>query len=376
MLNSPDIYKGKLLGDSSATSFKLNQPNPRWLVSPAYDLLLISNVAWPICAFFMAWVLNAFFSSAIEYYIFYILVIPHRFITPFLVCLEGHRRPERQRAFFSVFLFVAVGYSLLWFSLPDIAILLLIRYVWNCFHGASQIFGISRIYSTAAKSMEGQDRLGSYLYRSFFTYSTCRLIHLDAYERRFGSGLLVSSSWNWKTPLSHLDYLFLFIPIFLLAREFYNFRRERLGKLVYVCSNCVLYSALLVATHFSELGYPSLAYWAAGLALSTALTHSTEYLAIVSWAKDRRWRGASMPVRAVFEQWAMSLGIGISSLAVLANLLEGSYAKLWIFVATLASFFHYAFDGMIWKRPVLFSQKIQVQERDEPSLRGNLALAK
>ena len=88
------------------------------------------------------------------------------------------------------------------------------------------------------------------------------------------------------------------------------------------------------------------------VALSIALFHATEYLAIVSWAVLRKPAQSRRGAFAYLApRWVMSLVIFMGVLAISAWAISGHFTREWIVLTIAVSFLHYAYDGMIWKAP-------------------------
>src|SRR4029077_16414112 len=75
-----------------------------------------------------------------------------------------------------------------------------------------------------------------------------------------------------------LDFVFLLLPLGLLASELLRFRPSAIGRLFYLSSVCLGYTTMLLAIHYHQL------LLTVAIALSLSLFHATEYLAVVSWA--------------------------------------------------------------------------------------------
>ena len=84
-------------------------------------------------------------------------------------------------------------------------------------------------------------------------------------------------------PWLHLlDLAVLTIPGALVVSNFIGFSRERVGKLVYLLSVCVLYTGFILSLSFG---------WVRGVVVFAAagsMFHAVEYLAVVSHYARRR----------------------------------------------------------------------------------------
>lgn len=70
-------------------------PGAGWVVSPAFDLLFLANLAWPLL--FLPGLAGRS-ETAVDFWQVYFLTLPHRWITPVLVSLDSDRRGGRELA--------------------------------------------------------------------------------------------------------------------------------------------------------------------------------------------------------------------------------------------------------------------------------------
>jgi hypothetical protein len=89
-----------------------------------------------------------------------------------------------------------------------------------------------------------------------------------------------------------------------------------------------------------------------GCAAATTLIHSSEYLSIVSWHVPK---SKSLSQSAIFARliphWGLFLLGFMAFFAVSAVFFRERYVEEWIWINLNVSLLHYAYDGMIWKRP-------------------------
>jgi len=153
----------------------------------------------------------------------------------------------------------------------------------------------------------------------------------------------------WQEMLSPFDLPMLVLPLILLAREVPGFSRAALGRVIYLTSVCVLYSAILLFVHFGPHS-ATLNSWHGGLLLAVVFFHSTEYLAIVSWSVHKRHaRSKSAIFGYLVPRWGMALMIYMAVLGMSAWMIDQRFTAQWVAITMFVSFLHYAYDGMIWK---------------------------
>lgn len=302
-----------------------------WLVSPAFDLLFLANVAWPLA------LLPGFLSASgrphTEFWQIYFLTTPHRWITLFLVALDPDRRAGRGRLFvgLAVVAFVAV------FGLQTLTgaflCLALVDTLWNGWHFAAQHYGVLRVYSRQAGDAP---RLEQLVLRPFLFYVTLRVAG-------FGLGWL--SEWPDLRPIVQVfDFLALAVPVLLLGRALTSRIGNQSGRLTYLFSVCLLYGGLLLAVR-AERGR-----WVVALAAASATFHATEYLALVTfYAWRRQDTGSDGVFRRMASRWVGLLAVFVVALGLVSLAAEASLRETWVGLNLCAAFLHYAYDGMIWK---------------------------
>ena len=117
-----------------------------------------------------------------------------------------------------------------------------------------------------------------------------------------------------------------------------------LGRLFYLASVCLGYTAMLLAIHFHQL------LLTVAIALSLSLFHATEYLAVVSWSvRMKHGRNGHGVFRHLVPRWGLALAMFIGVLAISGWLADTHYHNLWAVVTIAVSYLHYAYDGIIWK---------------------------
>jgi hypothetical protein len=314
--------------------------SPGWIVGPAFDVLFFANLGWLLL------LVPGFVSEGggthVQFWQIYFLTTPHRWITLVLVATDPSRREGRTWLFVLLAVLALVVVWGVWLSTGAFVCLLLIDYLWNGWHFASQHAGVLRIYSRKAGG--GRPWLEREGLRFFLFYTIAR-------TAGWSTGWLEDTPSGMQT-LEAIDLGMLVVPALLLVLELKDDPRRHIPKLIYLVSVIGLYSSLLLALrgHHAAL---ILALTAAG-----ALFHAVEYLALVT---HYAWRqgthgvanasgSASQSVslfRQMAERWLAFLATYIMLLGFGAWLMEGW--ELWLGLNLWAAFLHYAYDGLIWK---------------------------
>ncbi len=314
-----------------------------WLLGRALDLAFISNLAWPLVALFVALYSESSAHQAFGFLLAYFVILPHRWITLALVFLDPNKFATRSKAFLLVLAFVVFSCLTVKLTLPGLAVLVAVDYLWNAWHFAAQHSGVLSIYNRAARpDGAGADRFEKYGLRVFLIFTLLRLT-----GQFVPAGSVPWLDWvEASTPnLAWLDFCVLAIPAALILRELATFRATAWGRLAYLSSVSAPYGGLLMGIRY-ELPALSL-----GCAVATTLFHSTEYLAIVTWyvGKNRSLSQSRLWATLV-PRWAMSLVAFMAFFAISAYFLAERHLEAWLWVNINVSLLHYAYDGMIWKR--------------------------
>lgn len=305
-----------------------------WIVSPAFDLLFLANLGWLLL------LLPGFATqsdTAIDFWQIYFLTLPHRWITLVLVLTDGDRRDGRGRALGLVAILAALLVVGAYLGTGAFLCLALIDYIWNGWHFASQHAGVLRMYSR--KVGGGSEWLERWGMRAFVTYGTLR-------AAGWATGW-VEANASYLPWLQLLDFSVLTIPVALVMSNLVGFTRDRVGKLVYLSSVCLLYTGFILSLQFG---------WVRGVVVFAAagsMFHAVEYLAVVThYASRREQVGSNGPFRILARYWLIFLGayvLVIGSIGVWASRADSGLLVLWQGLNLWAAFVHYAFDGMIWK---------------------------
>lgn len=299
-----------------------------WVVSPAFDLLFLANLGWPL-ALLPGFVTPAG-TTVVEFWQVYFLTTPHRWLTLFLVATDPDRRDGRPGRFLIVALaaLAAVAGARLVFG--GFLCLLAVDTLWNAWHFAAQHHGVLRLYARPLGDSHPQLERG--LLRLFITYAILRSVTW-----------LVG--WVGTVPaMDGIDVAMLAVPLVLLGREIMQPARGRGPKRIYLVSVCALYGLLLGALHWPQRAL------ALALLAAASTFHAVEYLAVVThYAWRRRQAGSDGLFRAMARRWLTVL----TTFALLFGLFESCLGRelgaLWQGANLWAAFVHYAYDGIIWK---------------------------
>ena len=324
-----EVGSPAVTGASLAAAPKLGNPGS-WIVSPLFDLFFFANLLWLLAL--LPGFVSAEGTPHVEFWQLYFLTTPHRWITLVLVATDPERREGRTWLFIVIAILAAVLVLGAWLVTGAFVCLLLIDYIWNGWHFASQHAGILRIYSR--KSGGGRAWLESTGLRVFIFYTIAR-----------------TAGWStgWLEDVDHgldllygLDLLMLGLPVILLAVELSGGLSRRIGKLIYLASVCGVYAALLLALR----GHHTILILA--LTAASAAFHAVEYLALVT---HYAWRRSARDEENVFasmaQRWLAFLATYLVLLGLGAWLMEGR--QWWLGLNLWAAFLHYAYDGLIWK---------------------------
>jgi hypothetical protein len=320
-----------------------------WIDGHWFDLLFVANWYWPLLVLF-AVISTPALESTVGFWMVYMLLTPHRWITLPLVFLDRERYAERPRVFLGIAMFTALAILASIMTMPTLTMLLVADYLWNAWHFAAQHSGIGRIYARVAYPTDkGSAFWEKALLRTFIIYVILRLgAPLMADDRSLWLGWLdaVVPYMNWT------DLPMMLIPCYLFGRDLLRMSDKSLGRVLYMASVLSLYSLLLLLAHFLPHGnsvHPVMA----GALIAVTIFHSTEYLAIVSWTVKKRFANRDNSLMAhLAKRWTLTLAMFLLGLGVSAWLLSTqseTSQRVWFILNMFVSFLHYAYDGMIWK---------------------------
>jgi hypothetical protein len=314
-----------------------------WLLSPGLDLLFVANLAWPLVAIATAAFADTQALKAWGFLLAYFIIMPHRWLTLPLVFCDRQRLAQRPMAYLGILGVVVMLCSTVRLSLSSVAILAAIDYAWNAWHFAAQHAGIARIYERLARPQNASSGLlEKIVLRTFFLFVLLRLTGTFTPDD--------TSPWLvWTAAASRyasrLDYAVLAMPAVLFFREM-TLRPVAVSRCVYLGSVCSLYALLLVAIRFQHSGL------ILGCAGAATLFHSVEYMAVVTWhvPKNRSLSQSSL-WKKLIGHWGVALLAFMAFFAVTTWLIPPEHRATWAWINLNVSLLHYAYDGMIWKRP-------------------------
>ncbi|MBI1899516.1 MAG: hypothetical protein HYS13_00200 [Planctomycetia bacterium] len=314
-----------------------------WLLSPALDLVFVANLAWPVVAIATAAFADTQALQAWGFLLAYFIIMPHRWLTLPLVFCDRERLAQRPLAYLGVLAAIVMLCSTVRLSLSSLAVLAAIDYAWNAWHFAAQHAGIARIYERLARPADASTgTLEKIVLRTFFLFVLLRLTGTFTPDD--------TSPWlMWTAAASRyaswLDYAILTMPAVLFFREM-MLRPVAVSRCVYLGSVCSLYALLLVAIRANHSGL------ILGCAGAATLFHSVEYMAVVTWhvPKNRALSQSSM-WRKLIGHWGITLLAFMAFFAVTTWFIPPEHRTTWAWINLNVSMLHYAYDGMIWKRP-------------------------
>lgn len=303
-----------------------------WIVSPAFDLLLVANLGWPLL---LLPGLSGRSETAVDFWQVYFVTLPHRWITLVLVALDPDRRDGRTPWLLAIAAALMVLVAGVWIGTAAFTCLAVVDYVWNAWHFAAQHAGVLRIYGR--KVSGGSAGLERYGTRFFVTYAVLR-------TAGWTTGWLQTSDSS-RDLLRTVDLLAMVVPAVLALTALCGATRARAAKTLYTLSVCTLYGGLILSLSSGASA------WVVPLATASGLFHATEYLAVVTqYAWRRRVVGGASAFRRLAGVWVPFLAIYLAVLGSMGVWMEGGPAfEFWLGLNLWAALVHYAYDGMIWK---------------------------
>jgi hypothetical protein len=306
---------------------------PGWVISPAVDLLFLANLGWPLVFLLAFW--GGFEAhEGVVFWQIYFVTAPHRWITLLIVFGDRQLTERFGRLFLVLFVLIVCLCLTVRMTTGALTCLLTIDYIWNAWHFAAQHHGIYRIYGrlepAGSLRWAGMEK---WAMRFLVVYAALRI-----------------AGWSWPFAavdawLQQADWWMLAIPGALVVREVAGSGRFHPGRIAYLGSVCLLYSAMIVAVHFRRLDLVLM------LATASALFHATEYLTIVSWrVKNRRPGNRADLLGWLMPRWGLTLLLFAGTLGWLSWQLTTHTLQLWLLLNVMVAFMHYTYDGLIWKR--------------------------
>lgn len=316
-----------------------------FLFSPLIDLLFIANVLWPLILL-ADWIGGVTTHQGLSFWQIYFITTPHRWVTLVLVAFDQKKTADRKGLFVGLGLAIVVACLCLRFGTGTLLCLGVIDYIWNAWHFSSQHHGIYRIYQRRQNEHRnnGATRTEKFLFRGFLLYVIARV-----------------AGWAWSEGpfpgsdmLAPLDLIVCLIPLFFVLRQSLQLRnRDRSGiaSFVYLTSMMGLFTAMLYGCHIQD------SQLVLRLALASAIFHSLEYMAIVSWsvqqsrAKPQPSETQSGMFAYLASMWMLFLVAFVVIIGAGNYLLSLGYFEVWVMINMVVAFWHYCFDGLIWKSP-------------------------
>ncbi len=332
--------------DRQSAAARSVQPVGRgFLFSPAIDLLFIANLYWPLLLF-VDFFGGVSMHESLLFWQIYFITAPHRWITLLLVATDRQRTGGRGLTFAMLAIGILVACLCLKFGTGSLLCLGVIDYIWNAWHFSSQHHGIFRIYQRKSPTLTdpaltspARLRMEKVVFRVFLLYVIARVAGWGWTEGPFSG-----SQW-----VAGLDWFWLAIPIFFIMRQAVRTMRDpdtAVAAMAYLTSVMTLFSAMLMAAHFEK------SQLVIQLALASAVFHSLEYMSIVSWAtRSAKPQSATNMFARLARIWVLFLAIFVIVIGAGNYLLSRGMFDLWVLINLVVAFWHYCFDGMIWKSP-------------------------
>jgi hypothetical protein len=318
-------------------------PPKAWLVGPWFDLLFLANLAWP-CVVLAALSGSAWLNEPLSVLQIYFLSSPHRWITLVLVFCDRDRFWQEPLKFGGIglglvgagLLLVAVG-SYVPYAADSLTLLMMVDFIWNAWHFAAQHAGIARIYARTARPDQSPRAIDfeKMAIRTPVLWVFFRLAMYLALHGPYGAGVaFLEPILPWLDPLALLP------AAWLLVREWGAFTPAARGRVLYVTSVVAIYTGQLAAIRLENEA------WMRALFLAGAIFHAVEYLAVCSWAVQKKTTG-------IWRYQITRTGLGVlvfmAVLGIGNAFIAAQSAYVWALVTLLVSLLHYSYDGIIWK---------------------------
>lgn len=317
----------------------------RWLVGPVFDLVLVSNLAWPFVACLAIWGMP-WCQGPMSIVQVYFLSTPHRWITLALVFFDRDhfgRQPWRFGGLAATL--CGLGGVLVWFNrywpatANSLVLLMMVDYIWNAWHFAAQHAGIARIYGRLtrpeAPAADAEFEKSAIRVAVLWVFFRTAVQVAKSRPELVGDWLVPIEPWfPWADPVLMLP------AISLLVKELLGARRETIGRWTYIASVLGLYGGQLLAIRAGNTAMLQAAF------VAGAVFHAVEYLAVCTWSVRKKSTGVWLHV-APRTGVAMAVFIAVIGITNYAIHLQSAFA--WTLLTLLVSLLHYAFDGMIWR---------------------------
>ena len=330
---------------------RTSSPTTPWLLGPKADVLFIANATWPVFAALL-WLNQKYMHTGFDLYLMYVIGTPHRWVTPPLVALDKERLAARWPKLLFVGAATTAVFFAIWFKTRDIQLLIMLAYLWNLWHVVAQHAGVVRIYAIAGQpEKRTSGEVEKYLLRIFMLYAFLRVGSLGI---DFQNAMpLISWIARFSIDKGVYDVPFLLIPLSILIREARAFDPRLKAKYIHLTSVLGNFIAMIAFCHYRMQA------WALAVATANALFHATEYFGIVTWSINRRAdAGKAWFIPALMKNWTVTLLAFLYGVAALSFLLVVRWPFVWMMTNTLVACLHYAYDGVLWKMPVMFKPHV------------------
>lgn len=330
--------RAERLGQTADKNTEAVRKPSGFLFSPTIDLLFIANLFWPLLLLVDVLAGVTTHESLIFWQIYFITA-PHRWITLVLVTLDHEKTADRRFTLAALAIGILLVCLCLRFGTGSLLCLGVIDYVWNAWHFSSQHHGIFRIYERKGKPNGGTRLvlLEKLLFRTFLLYVIARV-----------------AGWGWEEgpfagseSIARFDWILLSLPLFFVIRQLVRWWREpttSLGSVAYLVSVMTLFTSMLMAAHLEK------SQLVIQLALASAVFHSIEYLSIVTWSMQRSRKAPASNIFAYLStMWLFFLATFVVVIGAGNYLLSRGFFDLWVLINLIVAFWHYCFDGFIWK---------------------------
>ena len=320
-----------------------------WLFHPVIDGLFVACLLWPLMALATAALVGNPYGEKLGFLVAYFLIMPHRWITLSLVFLDPVKFKQNAQPFLLVAAAIIAGVFFTRMSMGALTLLLAVDFVWNAWHFAAQHGGIARIYERMAHPNNGSTGMADKIVlRSLVLFAIFRMASDSMPAVDAGAEWLAWVPVVMK-PLAMLDFAILALPLWLISRELLQLGSsgaKAAGRITYLLSITALYGLMIMGVRYGHAGL------AIGCAAGATFFHSVEYLAIVTWyVKKNKSLHETKPFCYFVPRWAVALVTFMAACFLGAFMFKHRYLHAWVLLNVIVSFMHYAYDGMIWKRP-------------------------
>jgi len=327
-------------------------PRSRWIVSPAFDLLIISGsclaVFFPLIAR-RGWDMKAMTILAI---VGIVSNGPHLAATWLRVYVDANERRARPVAYIGVPLAITAGVISTGLWAPKGArVLLTVAITWAIWHFAAQCYGLLRIY----QKKSGEPPRLAHRWESWLVFA----VGLTAVIWRLHYGPTSAFGMKLLYPQPPLWSVWLLMGVVGALVTGVLWDRCRSGvalggaRLVFLASVMISFGVPFMVIKHGTTAFAAAACW-----------HGLQYMGIVWFYNRRRFGGRPAEAGARLVSWVSQPGRGWAFLGLLWLLIGSVYALVevlfvWGTEATFIqvvsmtwvclSLSHYWVDGLIWR---------------------------